>query len=75
MILISFKASNFSSTVRISRVLSIRSDENYVVSSMVTTTVVLLEILTLVFSEMIRVDQNLVHCKTYLDYNYYLLLD
>jgi hypothetical protein len=44
MILISLKTSNFSSNVRISRELSIRSDENYVVSSMVTTTVVLLEI-------------------------------
>jgi hypothetical protein len=36
--------SNFSSNVRISRELSIRSNENYVVSSMITTTVVLLEI-------------------------------
>jgi hypothetical protein len=44
MILISLNTSNFSSNVRISRELSIRSDENYVVSSMVTTTVVLLEI-------------------------------
>jgi hypothetical protein len=44
MILISLNASNFSSTVRISRELSIRSDENYVVTSIVTTTVVLLEI-------------------------------
>ena len=44
MILISMNTSNFSSNVRISRELSIRSDENYVVSSMVTTTVVLLEI-------------------------------
>jgi hypothetical protein len=39
MILISLNTSNFSSNVRISRELSIRSDENYVVSSMVTTTV------------------------------------
>jgi hypothetical protein len=76
MILISLNTSNFSSNVRISRELSIRSDENYVVSSMVTTTVVLLEIWTLVFSEIsTRVDQNLVHCKTYLDFNYYQLLD
>jgi hypothetical protein len=68
--------SNFSSNVRISRELSIRSNENYVVSSMITTTVVLLEIWTLVFSEIsTRVDQNLVHCKTYLDFNYYQLLD
>jgi hypothetical protein len=44
MILISLNTSNFSSNVRISRELSIRSDENYVVSSMVATTVVLLEI-------------------------------
>jgi hypothetical protein len=44
MILISLNTSNFSSNVRISRGLSIRSDENYVVSSMVATTVVLLEI-------------------------------
>jgi hypothetical protein len=51
MILISLNTSNFSSNIRISRELSIRSDENYVVSSMVTTTVVLLEIWTLVFSE------------------------
>jgi hypothetical protein len=44
MIWVSLNTSNFSSNVRISRELSIRSDENYVVSSMVTTTVVLLEI-------------------------------
>jgi hypothetical protein len=44
MIFISLNTSNFSSNVRISRELSIRSDDNYVVSSMVTTTVVLLEI-------------------------------
>jgi hypothetical protein len=44
MILISLNTSNFSSNVRISRELLIRSDVNYVVSSMVTTTVVLLEI-------------------------------
>jgi hypothetical protein len=43
MILIFLNASNFSSTVRISKELSIKSDENYVVSSMVTTTVVLFE--------------------------------
>jgi hypothetical protein len=73
MILISLNTSNFSSNVRISRELSIRSDENYVVSIMVATTVVLLE---MVFSEIsTRVDQNLVHCKTYLDFNYYQLLD
>jgi hypothetical protein len=44
MILISLNTSNFSSNVRVSKELSIRSDENYVVSSMVTTMVVLLEI-------------------------------
>jgi hypothetical protein len=73
MILISLNTSNFSSNVRISRELSIRSDENYVVSIMVATTVVLLE---MVFSEIsTRVDQNLVHCKTYLDFKIYQLLD
>jgi hypothetical protein len=77
MILISLNTSNFSSNVRISRELSIMSDENYVVSSMVTTTVVLLEIWTLVFSEIsTRAEWIKTWCIVkHLDLNYYQLLD